>query len=101
MSLSFSDLCVAQLNANSLLGHIDYIRAFFINKSYHIISVSETWLKPNIPDSLVSIDGYFLLRNDRLLCMGGGVACYVHNSLKASILNVSSNDVITESEYLI
>ncbi|KAK0174352.1 hypothetical protein PV327_010134 [Microctonus hyperodae] len=59
VSTPSTNLSVAQFNANSSLDRNDYIGAFFITKRYHIISISETWLKSNIPDELVNIDATF------------------------------------------
>lgn len=46
----------------------------------HVIAISESWLGPDVEDSLVSLEGYRLLRCDRNT-HGGGVALYVHESL--------------------
>ncbi|XP_036147301.1 uncharacterized protein LOC118647146 [Monomorium pharaonis] len=94
-------LRIAQFNANSLRGHIEFIRLHFSSNFYHLISVSETWLNVSISDDLVAIDGYFLIRNDRIGRMGGGVACYVHKSLGASIVAMSDSGHVNDPEYLI
>jgi hypothetical protein len=41
-----------------------------------ILAVTETWLSPEITESLIHIDGFNLFRNDRG-SRGGGVALYV------------------------
>lgn len=69
--------------------------------SYHIIYISETWLKPTITDELVKLENYYLIRNDRRLAKGGGVACYIHTSLKTTILQLSPNTTFNEPEYII
>lgn len=63
--------------------------------------MSETWLRPDIPDCLIAIDNYFLVRNDRLLCRGDGVACYIDKSLTVKVLAASNNENIEAPEYLI
>lgn len=68
---------------------------------YHIISISETWLHSHIQDALVHIDDYYLIRNDREGKEGGGVACYIHNSLKVNILHTSPNLFSNSPEYII
>lgn len=67
----------------------------------HILSISETWLKPNMLDGLVYIEGNFFIRNDRKCCMGGGVACYISNVLKTTILSQSTNAILNEPEFII
>lgn len=69
--------------------------------NYHIISISATWLNPSIPNSLVNIDGFYLLRNDRTLCEGGGVARYIHESLITNILSLSCNTTINDPKFVI
>ena len=73
-------------------GHIDLIRLQFHNASHHVISISETWLHEGVSDALVGMDEYFLIRNDRLSRAGGGVACYIHKSLKATVIAASSSN---------
>src|SRR2546425_11880170 len=57
---------------------------YVLEEKFDIVGITETWLYPEISDSEMSIDGYFLLRNDRNDAekhRGGGVALYVHNDL--------------------
>lgn len=93
--------CFAQINANSIRSHIDLLKLHLLTNQYHIVSVSETWLQPDIPDNIIAVDGYFLIRHDRLGCRGGGVACYVSNSLAVSVLAVSSRESIDAPEFLL
>ena len=95
-----SSLRIAQFNANSLRGHIDFIRLHFSTNSYHVISVSETWLHAGVSDDLVALDGYFLVRHDRVGRVGGGVACYVHNSLKVKLIATSVGIEFNAPEYI-
>ena len=85
-------LTVYHINSNSLRSHIEYIKLFVSQHSLiHIIAVTETWLGPTVEDSLILLEGYSLLRNDRNT-HGGGVALYVHQSLTVSTLGISSHD---------
>lgn len=45
------------------------------------------------------MDGYFLIRHDRLGCRGGGVACYINRSLAVS-LATSNQESIDAPEFL-
>ena len=74
---SLSTLSVALVNAQSLSSHIDEFRDRFSianEKSYHIIAVTESWLKNHMLDSVVFLDGYFLLRNDRNYLVGNRIS---------------------------
>ncbi|XP_071637527.1 uncharacterized protein [Temnothorax longispinosus] len=73
----------------------------FATNFFHVISVSETWLHSEVSDALVALDGYFLIRHDREGRRGGGVACFIHDSLKAKIVAVSPRVDFNSPEYLI
>ncbi|KAK0174322.1 hypothetical protein PV327_010107 [Microctonus hyperodae] len=44
-------IIVYQINANSLLGPIDLIRALEYQNKFHIITITETWLKSTTSDN--------------------------------------------------
>lgn len=54
-----------------------------------------------MPDHMVSLSGYCLLRNDRVGRIGDGVAIYMTNNLHGSILRHSGSDHNGRPEYLI
>ncbi|XP_068993484.1 uncharacterized protein [Neodiprion pinetum] len=95
----YIDVC--HVNAQSLVSHIDEFRGYFSSKQYHIIAVSESWLKPHIADQAVHLPDYNILRCDRTGIGGGGVALYVHRSLKAKVLVCSSSAYSARPEFLI
>ncbi len=64
------------------------------------IGVSESWLKPSILSSEVSLSGYTLLRNDRLNKVGGGVAAYIREELKPIIIYTSPSEYSAKPEFL-
>ena len=66
-----------------------------------IISISETWLYSFVSGDLIRLENYFLIRRDREGKEGGGVACYIHYSLKARVLASSPNNYSNSPEYLI
>ncbi|XP_028515119.1 uncharacterized protein LOC110239869 [Exaiptasia diaphana] len=52
----------------------------FINRNeVDLACITETWLKDVIPDSVVDIPGYTIIRRDRQNIMHGGVCLYVKN----------------------
>ena len=57
----------------------------FKNRKYHIISVTETWGKENIPDSVYALDGYTMYRRDRLGKIGGGTVLYVKEGIEQRV----------------
>ena len=95
-SKSKNDLCyhemqgnglkIAQLNVNSLLKHIDEIKAFVISNNVHVFAINESKLDETIFDDEVMIDNYNLVRKDRDR-QGGGVAIYLHKSLHFDKIN--------------
>ena len=61
---------------------------------------TESWLHKNILDSMVSVDGYSLLRHDRINSGGGGVAVYFKQHLKVNQVFPNNAFVTKHSEYL-
>jgi len=57
---------------------------FFYRNSYDVIALSETWLKPYVPDKFLS--GYRLFRFDRVEVGGGDIDMYVSFGLENSCL---------------
>ena len=68
------------LNIDSVLGHIDQLRNLLDQEKPHIMCLNETKLDLSISDSLVNVDNYQIIRNDRDR-HGGEVAVYVHESI--------------------
>ena len=95
-----SSLEIAQFNANSRLGHIDIVRTYFESNFFHIISVCETWLYSLIRDDLVMVNDFFIIRKDREGKRGGGVAVYIHKSLKVKWLAASPGLFTNSHEFL-
>ncbi|XP_071631879.1 uncharacterized protein [Temnothorax longispinosus] len=62
--------------------------------------MSETWLKPSIPDRMVSLQGYNVFRRDRIGKTGGGVAFYLRGNAHARILRQSEENYCRKPEYL-
>ena len=98
---SLDRIVIAQFNVNSLLGHLDLVQAHLHSNFYHIISISETWLHDGIPDDMIRLGDYLLVRNDREGKRGGGVACYVRRSLRVRLLAVSPSVFSNSPEYMI
>lgn len=64
---------MASINIASLSRHIEELRALMSDKCLDLLAINETRLDSSIPDNLVHIDGYSILRRDRNR-NGGGVS---------------------------
>ena len=64
-------------NVASLMSKFDQLCIEVEKQKPKVILLTETWLNSEIPDSMVTINNYSLLRKDRQNRKGGGVAIYV------------------------
>ena len=77
------------LNVNSLRPRIEKLRLYVSeNPNYHFFGIAESWLGPVVDDTLIRIEGYSVLRQDRNV-NGGGVALYVRNDFQITLLKGS------------
>ena len=72
------------LNIVTLPNKIDEIRHSMVNKNIDLIAFNETRLDLGIPDGLIQLDGYGVIRKDRSR-NGGGVCIYLRNSINYEI----------------
>ena len=79
---------IAHLNAESLKcrHHFNEIKEVALQKSFDILTFSETWFNSTTTNASVEIEGYSIFRLDRLRKSGAGVCAYVKHGLKAMIL---------------
>ena len=68
------------------------IREFVLHCKPHVICFSETKLDSTVTNAEMNIDGYSHVRHDRNR-HGGGVACYVNNSVHYNVRTDFSNDL--------
>lgn len=94
-------LQVCHVNTQSLMAHWDEFNLYFREQISHIICLSETWLKPEVPDRMIDLVGYRLFRRDRIGKGGGGVAFYLLDCLVARILRQSDELYCRKPEYII
>jgi len=92
-----SGLRICHINAQSIKCKIDEFRYLFTQSGMDIICISETWFRPEDISTYCSIDGYKLVRADRLN-HAGGVCMYISNQLNFKIIEKS--DIDCEMEYL-
>ena len=89
MSESFGEgLSVISWNVRSMSNKFHSIKERIIKTRPDIVCIGESWLRHILPDSIVSIQGYTLIRNDRKILnnlqvprRGGGVCTYMKNGL--------------------
>ena len=76
------------MNVRSLKNRDNLIQLRELNgeHQYDILTISESWLNSTVKNSEVEIEGYRLLRLDRLGKRGGGVCVFTRNSLKTKII---------------
>ena len=88
------DLPVAiVVNARSLSQEkLDELQITVNDHDASIVCISETCFREYIGDDSVSINGFSLERKDRCLRRGGGVACYVKNSIRYTRLSILEDE---------
>ncbi|KAI5708382.1 hypothetical protein M8J77_021503 [Diaphorina citri] len=96
-------LSIFHLNAHSIRPPVKYIeiKEIFAGTPADIICITESWLDSSISNAEVSLQGYNLIRNDRLGKRGGGVAIYLNNAFSYKILSSSPSNYSASPEYLI
>ncbi len=77
------DISVLYTNARSLLPKRDELLAYIAVEKPDIIAITDTWAAADHLMTEYSFPGYDSLFNNRLNNKGGGVICYVKNTLPA------------------
>ena len=74
---------MACLNINSLTKHIDELRIVLSNQCVDILAINETKLDGSICDNEVTVEGYNIIRRDRLANgrSGGGICFYIRSNI--------------------
>lgn len=75
----------AHLNIRSVCRGFDLFSEMVTTEGYSVLGLSETWLNQAVGNNNITIPNYRIVRKDRAT-RGGGVAFYVHNTVKFSIL---------------
>jgi hypothetical protein len=76
----------------SLTPKIDEVRDVVYRGNFQFISFVGTWLQSHIPDSVVDIQGYNLIRRDRNNGQHGGVCIYLKDVINYERINDLNND---------
>lgn len=93
---------IAHINAQSLVdtAHFTEFHYLFNDTKFDVISVSESFLKPNIPDSSIYLPGYNSFRIDRTGRACGGVIVYVKDNISCIELCSSPSEYTKSPEYI-
>lgn len=102
LSTTLYTITILYTNIQSLTSKLDLFTARVNSRQPTLIIVTETWLKPNIPDSMINLPGYDLYRDDRINKRSGGVAIYAakQTNLMNTKLNINYNKKYDDSECL-
>lgn len=88
------------MNARSLINKRDELELYVKSENPDIIGVTETWALDSIEDSELSLEGYTMLRKDRIigekLC-GGGILLYFINSVSVEVREDLEDKQLPES----
>ncbi|XP_028516134.1 uncharacterized protein LOC114575459, partial [Exaiptasia diaphana] len=73
-------------NVMSLSPKIDEVRDVVLHADFDLVCITETWLRDHIPENIVAIHGYNLIRRDRINDLHGGVCVYVKDTIKYQVV---------------
>ena len=96
---SYNIPTVLSANVRGIVKKVDEIQEVAEYNNANAICITETWLSPNVPDSVVVIPGYNLFRKDRLITTGGGVCIYLNNTIPCKRLDQCNEEGI-ESRWI-
>ncbi|KAK0145188.1 hypothetical protein N1851_015920 [Merluccius polli] len=65
---------------------MDILKTWFCSTLPDIVTISETWLKPSVPNQVIHIDGFNVYRTDRK-GRGGGILMYVSEKFQGTVLH--------------
>ena len=87
-------LKLVKLLNNRLICKLDEVKNLIQNHSFDVLSLTETWLTPNVNDDELNIFGYTFVRRDRSdpgKSQGGGVLVYVKDGILYNTMSCHAN----------
>jgi hypothetical protein len=84
-------------NARSIMNKMDELELYITQEKPDIVGITETWTYEEVQDSEICMEGYTLLRKDRVSgdkTRGGGVALYIKNEF-----SVTTRDDLNEANF--
>lgn len=99
-SAFFKDkLSICCLNSQSICARkfckVEELRKIAEVSNVDIICVSETWLTDRTNNSVVAIDGYEIVRHDRIGRIGGGILLYIKTGIHFNVISKSNYEIGT------
>ena len=89
----------SHFNVRSLCAHFDLFSDVIAGSCSDVIGLSETWLSAGVLDSGIAIQNYNIVRRDRL-GRGGGVAFYIKNNIRFSVLDIGEDNCPLEQIWI-
>lgn len=81
---------------------IEELRNIAMISKVDVMCVCESWLNETIPNDVLFIENYVILRNDRVGRLGGGILVYLRKDLKYRILEKSGSEIESpQTEYIL
>jgi hypothetical protein len=96
-------LTMSYVNAQSIsnLSHLLTVKNLLYNKCIDLFFITETWLNDMDSDDYLKIEGYNIIRKDRVGKRGGGVCIYIKQTLDYKILFMSPTLFDNKPEFII
>ena len=86
----FKGITIGHLNIRSINRKLEEVVRILDQGDLEILCITESWLNKSVPDHMISICGYNLLRHDRTKDSGkqtgGGIIVYYKNHLNVSLV---------------
>ena len=86
-------------NVRGLMSKLPEIHFMLTRDKPLLFLLTETWLTNRCPNGLLQIQGYQIVRRDRKGKRGGGILCFIHESLQwvhCTDLSTNNEDVWLE-----
>ncbi|KAK9694701.1 hypothetical protein QE152_g33352 [Popillia japonica] len=77
---------LGHINIRSLFPKVAELKDKLIDCGFDVLAMCETWLHCGINNSDIKVDGYSLVRRDRV-GRGGGVGIYIRNEIKFNVIH--------------
>lgn len=78
------------LNARALFKKMDLLKNYVNELKPRVISITETWAKPEIPDGMYTLPGFNIFRTDRCNKKGGGVMIYIDERITSTQISLGN-----------
>lgn len=102
--LSNDKINICHVNVQSLCARrfskFDELKSNFFGSKIDVVCMTETWLSDVITNTMISMEGFNLLRNDRNR-NGGGICIYFRSNLSCKVIKKSTSNLSNVTEFLL